>query len=267
MNFNEKTLLGRTGLRVGRLGISSSFGAKEEVFEEAFEHGCNYFTWGTFIKGSSPEMEKAIREIIKKGKREELVLALISYAHVPALTEKFFKSRLKQLGIERADILNLGYFMNRPRQSIIDGALSMKEKGLVRYIGILSHNRKLFPSLHEEGIFDLFHVRYNAAHRGAETDVFPKITGESKPGIVTYTATRWKQLINPKKIPPGEKTPSAADCYRFVLSNPSVDVCMMGVRNLVQLRENLKTLNLGPLSEEELAWMRRVGDHLYQDKR
>lgn len=50
MNFNEKTVLGRTGLRVGRLGISSSFGAKAAVFEEAFEHGCNYFTWGTFIK-------------------------------------------------------------------------------------------------------------------------------------------------------------------------------------------------------------------------
>jgi predicted aldo/keto reductase-like oxidoreductase len=262
MNFNEKTVLGRTGLRVGKLGISSSFGAKAEVFEEAFEHGCNYFTLGTFIKGSSPEMKKAIREIIKKGKREDLVLALTSYAHAPVLTEKFFKSRLKKLGIEQADILNLGYFMKRPVQSIIDGAVSMKEKGLVRFIGILSHKRKLFAELHKEGIIDLFHVRYNAAHRGAETDVFPKITGESKPGIVSYTATRWKQLINPKKTPPGEKTPTATDCYRFVLSNPSVDVCMMGVKNRKQFQENLTSLDLGPMNEEELAWMRRVGDFL-----
>lgn len=264
MNFNEKTLLGKTDLRVGRLGISSSFGAKAAVFEEAFEHGCNYFTWGTFIKGSSPEMMMAIREIIKKGERDELVLALTSYAHSPVLTEKFFKSRLKKLGIERADILNLGFFMKRPQLSIIDGALNMKKKGLVRFIGILSHNRNLFPELHKEGIFDLYHLRYNAAHRGAETDVFPKITGESKPGIVSYTATRWRQLINPKKTPPGEKTPTATDCYRFVLSNPSVDVCMMGVRNRDQLQENLKTLDLGPMSEEELAWMRRVGDYLYK---
>lgn len=266
MTFGEKTVLGKTGLRVGRLGVSSSFGAKAEVFEEAFEHGCNYFTWGTFIKGSSSEMERAIREIVKKGKRNELVLALSSYAHAPALTEKYFRSRLEKLGIEYADILNLGYFTKRPRQSIMDGVLRMKEKGMVRFIGILSHNRKLFPELHREGIFDLFHIRYNAAHRGAETDVFPEIEGESKPGIVSYTATRWRQLINPKKTPPGEKTPEAMDCYRFVLSNPSVDVCMMGVRNRDQLAENLRALDLGPMTEKELAWMRRVGDALYKRK-
>ena len=51
MTFSEKTTLGRTGFKVGRLGISSSYGAPAMAFEEAFERGCNYFTWGTFIKG------------------------------------------------------------------------------------------------------------------------------------------------------------------------------------------------------------------------
>ena len=51
MIFSEKATLGRTGLRVGRLGISSSFDAPAMAFEEAFERGCNYYTWGTFIKG------------------------------------------------------------------------------------------------------------------------------------------------------------------------------------------------------------------------
>jgi len=263
MKLSEKTVLGKTGLKVGRIGVASSFGASSSVFDEAFDRGCNYFTLGTFIKGSSKEMIKSIRGIIRKGKRGELVVVLNSYAHSPGLTETFFKSRLKKLGIDYADVLNLGYFMKRPRQSIIDGALRMREKGFVNYIGILSHNRKLFPDLHREGIFDLFHLRYNAAHRGAETEVFPKIDGPSKPGIVSYTATRWGQLINPKKTPPGEKTPTAADCYRFVLSHPGVDICMMGVKNQSQLEENLKLLDLGPMNEEELAWMRRVGDHIY----
>jgi hypothetical protein len=46
MNFNNKTVLGKTGLMTGRLGISSSFGASAQAYEEAFERGCNYFTWG-----------------------------------------------------------------------------------------------------------------------------------------------------------------------------------------------------------------------------
>jgi len=264
MTFNNKTTLGKTGLEVGRVGIASSYGAPASAYEEAFDRGCNYFTWGTFIKGSSSKMEKMLKTVINMGKRDKIILSMISYAHHSGLTEKFFLSRLKKIGTDYADILLLGYFNTRPGQSLIDGALKLKEKGLVKYIGILSHNRKLFPELHKEGIFDIFHLRYNAAHRGAEQDVFPKIEGPGKPGIVSYTATRWRQLLNPKKTPPGEKTPTAADCYRFVLSNPSVDVCMMGVKNQAQLQENLQILDQGPMSEDEMDWMRRVGDFLYR---
>ena len=70
MKINEKIILGRTDLEVGRLGISSSYGAKAETFEEAFEYGLNYFTWGTFVKGDSSEMKKAIRNLVEKGKRD-----------------------------------------------------------------------------------------------------------------------------------------------------------------------------------------------------
>ena len=45
MTFNENRILGKTGLEVGRLGISSSFGAPAKAYEEAFERGCNFFTW------------------------------------------------------------------------------------------------------------------------------------------------------------------------------------------------------------------------------
>jgi hypothetical protein len=30
-----------------------------------------------------------------------------------------------------------------------------------------------------------------------------------------------------------------------------------------QMRENLKETNKGPMSGEELAWMRRIGDKVY----
>ena len=40
-------ILGRTGLKVGRLGVSASYGAPTRSFEEAFEKSCNYFYWGS----------------------------------------------------------------------------------------------------------------------------------------------------------------------------------------------------------------------------
>ena len=264
MGFKRKTTLGRTRLKVARLGISSSFGAPAAAFEEAFEQGCNYFTWGTFIKGRSSTMKEAIRNIVKKGQRDNLIIAVLSYAHSAFLTERFFLRGLRDLGIEYADILILGFFPRRPSQRVIDGALRLKDKGMTRFIGLTSHNRKVFPQLHKEGLFDCFHVRYSAAHRGAETETFPYLKGKDRPGVVSFTATAWKRLLNPKKMPPGETPPTAIDCYRFVLSNPAVDVCMMGARSKEQMRENLKILDQGPMTKTELDRMRRIGDYIHQ---
>jgi predicted aldo/keto reductase-like oxidoreductase len=263
VKFDRQIALGRTGLKVGRLGISSSYGAPAAAFEEAFERGCNYFTWGTFIRGRSSEMKTAIRNISGGGHREELVLAMVSYAHSAFLTEYFLEKGLKAAGLDYADVLLLGYFPKRPPQRVIDGALRLKANGRVRFIGLSSHNRKVFPLLDDEGLFDVYHIRYNAVHRGAETETFPFLAGDNRPGVISFTATSWRRLINARKMPPGTRPLTAADCYRFVLSNPAVDVCMTGARSREQMRANLKVLETGPLSEEKLEAMRKIGDYIH----
>jgi hypothetical protein len=100
-------------------------------------------------------------------------------------------------------------------------------------------------------------VRYNAAHPGAETDVFPHLA-RRRPAVVAYTATSWRKLLRP---PRGWKGPpaTAGDCYRFCLTSPHVDVVLTGPRNAAELRENLAAVDKGPLSERELASMRQLG--------
>jgi len=267
MNFREPVVLGRTGLRVGRLGIASGYKAPAAAIEEAFEQGCNYFTWGTVIKGYARGMREALRNIVAKGGRDKLVLAAVTYAHNNFFTERLLRRGLKSAGLDHADILILGYFSRQPPRRLIDGALEMKERGLVRFIGLSSHNRKLLGTLAAGSEFDVLHLRYNAAHCGAETEVFPFAKGDTRAGIVAFTATRWGQLLKAKKMPPGEKPPTSVDCYRFVLSQPAVDVCMSGARSVEQMRENLAVLDAGPMSGDELERMRRVGDFVHGPKR
>ena len=135
---------------------------------------------------------------------------------------------------------------------------------MVRFLALSGHNRRLFPKLASLGIFDIFHVRYNAAHRGADWEIFPHVGGESRAGIVSYTATRWGQLLKQKRMPSGEGPPPASHCYRFVLTNPSVDVCMCGPKDSLEMEEALRTLDLGPLSDEEMERMIRIGDHVHE---
>jgi len=269
MSFREPVVLGRTGLKVGRLGIASGYKAPAAAIEEAFERGCNYFTWGTVIKGYVPGMREALKAIVGKGLRDRLVLAAVTYAHNNFMTERMLRRGLRSAGLDHADGLILGYFSRRPPRRLIDGALRMKEKGLVRFIGISSHNRKLLGELAGEGDFDVLHFRYNAAHRGAEIEIFPYLSEETakRPGTVSFTATRWGQLLKAKKMPAGEKPPTAADCYRFVLSHPGVDVCMSGARTVEEMRENLAVLESGPMTGAEIERMRRIGDFVYGRKR
>jgi aryl-alcohol dehydrogenase-like predicted oxidoreductase len=261
-HFSEPVILGRTGMKVGRLGISSSYGAPATAFEEAFERGCNYFVVGTFIRGRSKEMIRAVQNITRQGNRDRLVVCLMDYTHSSLLGRSHFNKGLKQLGLDYVDILMLGYYPRKPRKQVMDMALDLQDKGRVRYLALSGHNRKLFPKL-AGGPIDIFQVRYNAANTGAEQDLFPYCIGPDRPGMISFTATRWGQLLQQKRMPAGEKPLTAQDCYRFVLSNPAVDVCMTGARSLQMMRENLGTLDSGPLTPEEMERIRYIGDHVY----
>jgi len=257
--FKEREL-GGTGLKVGPLGMAASYGAPAEAFEEAFAKGCNYFYLGGGRRKDG--MKQAIRNLCRQGLRERMVIAVQSYARFGYLMEWVIRSRLRSMGIEQADILVLGWHNRRPSAGLVKRARKMKTKGLCRYIAMSGHQRQLFPQLDADGQFDLFHIRYNAAHRGAQKEIFPHFEGADRPGIVSYTATRWGQLLNPAKMPPCESVPLPSDCYRFALSNPAVDVCLCGPKNIDQMREALPTLDLGPLDVGEMARMKRIGDYV-----
>jgi len=247
-------ILGTTGLRVGRLGVASSYGVPGSAVEQAFEQGVNYLYWGTRRTGG---FGQAIRNLSRQ--RDKLVLVIQSYSRIAALVGPSIERALRQVKLEYADVLLLGLWNKPVAGRILDASRKLKERGLVRHLAVSSHHRPLVGRLAAERTFDVLHFRYNAIHPGAESDIFPQLPRQNRPGMVAYTATSWGQLMTPKKIPSGEQVPTAADCYRFVLSRPDVDVCMTGPASAAQMQEALRALTLGPMSEAELAWMRRVG--------
>lgn len=260
--FPERTTLGRSGLRVSKLGLGSSFKAPMASYLEAFERGVNYFYWGSIRRGL---MGGAIREIARQ-KREEISVVLQSYSRWGWQLERSVEGAIRKLGIDHGDVLLLGWYNKPPPRSVIDAALELKHRERIGTIAISSHRRSFFPTLLDDDTYSIFHVRYNAVHRGAEKDVFPHLEARpegQRPGVVTYTTTSWGQLCDAAKTPAGEPTPTGTDCYRFAISNPDVDLCLAGPDNADQMSQALAALELGPMDEEEIAWMRRVGDHIY----
>ena len=246
--------LGRTGLSVGRLGLAAGYGMPAAALEWAFERGMNYIYWGSFRRRSFAE---GIRHLARQ--REKMVLVVQSYSPVGGYLRRSVESALRRLHFDYVDVLLLGLW-NRPvPRRVLDAAARLKQAGLIRFLAVSTHNRPLVPRLATEPDYDIFHIRYNAVHPGAEEDIFPHLPAGHRPGIVSFTATSWRQLLKSRRIPANEKRPTAGDCYRFVLSNPNVDVCLTGAASLEQIQHAVAALEQGPMSSEELAWMRRVG--------
>ena len=131
---------------------------------------------------------------------------------------------LEKLGTDYIDVFQL-FWVGRTSaltSSTIDAIVELRQSGMVRAIGVSIHDRKRAGKLADDSPLDMLMIRYNAAHTGAEQDIFPYLV-KRNPAIVAYTATRWRALL---KRPKGWDGPvmSATDCYRFCLHNPNVDI-------------------------------------------
>lgn len=257
-----ETLLGRTGIPVRRLGLSASYWPGRKTVYHALDAGLNFF----FCYGFDLQMVRVLRDTFRT-RRQDLVVATGAYNLIwgyPNL-RKSLEKRLRQLGTDYIDVfLFLGVM--KPEQfpdEVVAELCRFREEGKVRAVGLSCHDRRFAGALAAEGTLDALMIRYNAAHRGAEREIFPHLATHD-PGLIGYTATRWSYLLRrPRGWPKREPVPTAGDCYRFVLTNPQVDVCLTAPRNLKQLRENLAAVANGPLADSDMDFMRRFGDVVY----
>lgn len=257
-----RRVLGATGREVGPIGLGSSYGLPGREVERAFERGVDFFLWGSRRRG---DFGRGVREVARKD-RARATIAIQTYARAAWTMPGSVERALRELGTDYVDILCLAWWNGVPPARIVDRAVALRDSGKVRHLMISCHERPTFARFVDDGRYDALMLRYNAAHPGAEREVFPFVDAagsrERRPGVVAFTATRWGTLLHPRFTPEGERTPSASDCYRFALSHPTVDVCLSGPRDAAELDEALAAVERGPLDEAEMAWMRRVGAHV-----
>lgn len=249
------------GRRVFRLGFASHYGVQGADLEWALDQGVNYVFWTPKARRVTASLKAAL-----KRDRESVVVACgPTTAYFGGGIRKSCERLLEELKTDYLDIFQI-FWLGRTSAwtpAVIDALVSLRESGLVRAIGISIHDRKRAGRLALDSPLDMLMIRYNAAHPGAEQDIFPNLA-QRKPAIVAYTATRWGGLL---KRPRGWDGPvmSAADCYRFCLSNPHVDLVLTGPKNRAELEENLNNLRKkGPLSGEETAWIREYGNIVHR---
>jgi aryl-alcohol dehydrogenase-like predicted oxidoreductase len=258
------------GQPVCRLGLASygqtSLSVDDMLY--AVGRGLNFLNWQGIVESSGDTFSKAVSAL--GDLRPKVVLSVQFGARTADAAALELKSNLSALGTDYIDVLTL-YYVERAEEwdEIISpgGALQYlreaQRNGVVRQIGVTSHQRKLAARMAASGLLDVLMIRYNAAHRGAEQDVFP-ITQPAGLPLIAYTALRWGWLLRATPgDPPRFSLPRAPDWYRFVLQHPAVSVALAAPQSRAELDENLKVLDtMGPLSDAEYAALAAHGERV-----
>jgi predicted aldo/keto reductase-like oxidoreductase len=260
------------GLPVCRLGLAS-YGETDVTPDDiryALGRGVNFLNWQGLAEGPS-EGDAYCSAVASLGADRPLIVVCAQFgARDAADAAVELKSTVAALGTDYVDVLTLYYIEQLAEWQQITstgGALpylrDAQRDGVVRRLGITSHQRPLAAKMAASGLLDLIMIRYNAAHRGAERDVFPTTMPRGLP-VIAYTALRWGALLRPTPDdPPGLTVPRAPAWYRFVLQNPAVAVTLAAPQTRAELDDDLRVLEAqGPLSDEEYAALVEHGDRV-----
>ncbi len=162
--------------RVCRLGLATrgNTGLSAEDLLMAIDRGVNYLNWC----GCADGLRDAIRQF--GAQRREVFIVVQFEARTAADARTELPRLLDELATDYLDVATY-YYVERQHEwdeiTAPDGAAEVletaREQGIVRAIGLTSHQRALAARIAATGRLDLLMIRYNAAHRGAEQDVFP----------------------------------------------------------------------------------------------
>jgi aryl-alcohol dehydrogenase-like predicted oxidoreductase len=249
------------GRPVCRLGLATRGGSglvPDDVFH-AIDQGIDFLNWPGLAEG--PDGGDAISTAVASlgARRQEVVVCAQFGARTASEAADELRGVLTSLKSDYVDILTLYYVEHADEwdELIAPGGVlryleDARRDGVVRKIGVTSHQRPLARAMVESGRLDVLMIRYNAAHRGAETEIFPAAQAANVP-ILAYTALRWGALLRPTPDdPPGFVVPGAATWYRFVLQSPAVAIALAAPDDRAELNEDLQVLrSQGPLTSDE----------------
>lgn len=290
MKMNQ---LGRSGLLVGEIGLGCmSLGTEEQkavaIIHEALERGVNLLDTADLYDGGRNEelVGSAIR-----GRREQVVLATkVGNRRIPgqsgwswdpskAYILSAVKDSLRRLGTDYIDLYQLhGGTLDDPVDETIEAFEQLKREGVIRAYGISSIRPNVIREYAARSGIASVMSPYSVVDRRGEETVYPLLQ-EKGIGVIARGPLASGALAagrEPSKpvtdYEPGELAALREQlgrltgpdrsltqlAIRYSLSHPAVATVIPGASSREQLLQNISAAGAPPLSEEEIALVRRL---------
>lgn len=249
--------LGQTGLGLSPLVLSGAHGLPAAACAEAYDAGVRGFFWEPRYR----ELSRFLRS--RRLVRDSFVVVAGTYYAGAEGIRADVERTLKQLRFDFIDVFLLFWVRSSERVSMDDfGVLdALRSEGKIKTFGFSSHDRTICMDALTRAPWPVVMTRHSAAHPGAEEKLFPLAMAKNT-GILTFTATCYGRLLRPTNELDASQTvalPTAADCYRYSLSQPGVSASLTAPRNRDELLENLEVLDGEKLDTENRKAIRAHG--------
>jgi aryl-alcohol dehydrogenase-like predicted oxidoreductase len=259
--------LGRTGLQVSEIGFGGApagiadylepwdpAGAVEteslvSAIHRAIDLGLNYFDTAP---GYGDGAGEALFGRALAGRRDRAILATKTGARDAEGIRRSVEASLRRLQTEVIDVLQFhgGWYPPEDVERILGEGLAvyqaLRDEGKVRFLGFTAEGPSGGVSkLIATGAFDVLQVRYNLLYQHTcdhvnDAGVMREAEARGM-GIVTMrtlTSGIFQRLM--RQVFPDAMAPAELDrlCLRYVLSNPLVDVAIVGMRRAAEVEAN-----------------------------
>lgn len=284
-------ILGRTGLKVSEVGLGGEWfnGLSEEesirIVDAAEQNGVNYID---IFMPQAPTRDHLVAAL--KGRREKFLiqghLCTVyedeQYTRTRDIekTKRSFEDLLHRLQTDYIDVGMIHYvdseedFQTVFGGEIIEYAKELKEKGIVRYLGMSSHNPHIAKKAAETGLIDVLMFSINPAYdlESPETDIYDLmdfkgmgengwVVDEARQELYSYCESAGVAITVMKPLAAGtllsaETSPfgvamTVPQCIQYALDRNGVKCVIVGCHSV---EEVLQAVRYDQLSEQERSY-------------
>lgn len=279
----ETTTLGKTGLKISKLGIGLSEtgfnlsaddeAQASEVINSALDSGINFLDTAACYDLSEEQVGKAVSH-----RRDEFVLATKAGHFLPRgegedwtgeLILNSIDRSLKRMKTDHVDLLQL-HSCNveiLEKGEVIEALQKARDAGKTRFIGYSGDNENAEWAVNS-GIFDTLQTSFNLVDQNARKRLFPKAEEQGMGVIIkrpignaTWGATadpnpyahhatsyteeyfRRAQILQSEGPLPSEPSDRILTAMGFLFAHPEVDVAIVGTQRAHHLKSNVELVS------------------------
>ncbi len=231
------------GLIIGPLQANLSIQKGADVIAEALQNGVNFIDTAE-LYGTYPHIKEAIR---RTGIRP--VIATKSYAYSKEGARESLERARRELDIDTIDIFSMheqeSRLTLRGHREALEYYLEAKSKGIIRAVGVSTHNIEVVRACAEMPEIDVIHPIVNKSGIGIGDGTIGEMLD-----AVKLAHSCGKGIYSMKALGGGNLLSAFDESIKFVLENPFIHSIAVGMQSVEEVQMNISIFNGEEVSEK-----------------